>query len=115
EGYFDNIDHSVLLNLLKARIDDADFVGIISLMLKAGFLEDWKFHETRSGTPQGGIVSPLLANIYLHELDLKMDELIAGFDKGNRRALCAEYKSIVYKVEQACSRVKHFDRLGDET
>lgn len=115
EGYFDNIDHSVLLNLLKARIDDADFVGIISLMLKAGFLEDWKFHETRSGTPQGGIVSPLLANIYLHELDLKMDELIAGFDKGNRRALCAEYKSIVYKVEHACSRVKHFDRLGDET
>jgi group II intron reverse transcriptase/maturase len=58
KGYFDNINHKVLLDLLHKRIDDEKFLTLISDMLKAGFLEQWVFHETHSGTPQGGIITP---------------------------------------------------------
>ncbi|QUM74709.1 reverse transcriptase/maturase family protein [Sphingopyxis granuli] len=84
-GFFDNIDHDILLGLLARRIDDPLFIGLIGTMLKAGCMDDWKFERTYSGTPQGGVISPLLANIYLHELDLFMEEMQAGFDKGIRR------------------------------
>jgi RNA-directed DNA polymerase len=83
-GFFDNIDHEILLKLLSRRIDDPLFVGLIEAMLKAGCMEDWKLERTYSGTPQGGVVSPLLANIYLHELDLFMEEMRVGFDRGSR-------------------------------
>jgi RNA-directed DNA polymerase len=56
-------------------------VRLIRGLLKAGY-EDWVFHKTYSGTPQGGVVSPMLANIYLHELDMFMAKM-AGFDKGS--------------------------------
>lgn len=85
-GFFDNIDHDVLLTLLKKRIDDDKFIGLIEGMLKAGYMEDWVLGRTYSGTPQGGVVSPLLANIYLHELDQHMQKMKAGFDKGRDRA-----------------------------
>ena len=71
--------------LLKKRIDDDRFIGLIEGMLKAGYMEDWVFGRTYSGTPQGGVVSPLLANIYLHELDQLMQRMKAGFDKGRDR------------------------------
>ena len=58
KGYFDNIDHSVLLDLLRRRIDDEKFLAVLSDMLKAGFLELWVLNETYSGTPQGGIITP---------------------------------------------------------
>jgi group II intron reverse transcriptase/maturase len=63
-GFYDNIDHQVLLNLLSDKIDDKRFIHLIRLMLQAGYMEDWKFHATYSGTPQGNIASPILANIY---------------------------------------------------
>lgn len=78
---FDTIDHGILLKLLEKRIDDHKFVGLIKGMLEAGYMDDWAFERTYSGTPQGGIVSPLLANIYLHELDMFMAEMRAGFDQ----------------------------------
>jgi group II intron reverse transcriptase/maturase len=62
-GFYDNVDHQVLLNLLSQKIDDKRFINLIRLMLKAGYMEDWKFRTTYSGTPQGGIASPILANI----------------------------------------------------
>src|SRR3546814_9511501 len=74
-GFFDNIDHDILLGLLARRIDDPVFIGLIGTMLKAGCMDDWKFERTYSGTPQGGVISPLLANIYLHELDQFMEEM----------------------------------------
>ena len=70
------------LGFLRKRIDDARFVGLIEGMLKAGCMDDWVFERTYSGTPQGGVVSPMLANIYLHELDQFMAEMKAGFDRG---------------------------------
>jgi RNA-directed DNA polymerase len=92
-GFFDNIDHAVLIGLLERRIDDRRFVGLIRAMLEAGYMEDWTVERTFSGTPQGGVVSPLLANIYLHELDLFMSQMKAGFDRGAKRRVNPAYKS----------------------
>ena len=91
EGYFDNIDHSIMMALLEKKIDDKRFLRLIDAFLKAGYLEDWRFHRTYSGTPQGGIISPLLANIYLHELDKLMEAWIVERDRGKSRAVSPEY------------------------
>jgi group II intron reverse transcriptase/maturase len=69
KGFFDNINHKILINTLKERISDDRFIRLIRKFLNAGYLENWKFHHSYSGTPQGGIVSPILANIYRDKLD----------------------------------------------
>lgn len=84
KGFFDNISHDVLISILKERISDDRFIRLIRKFLNAGYIEDWTFHKTYSGTPQGGIVSPLLANIYLDRLDKYMKEYIVKFDKGEK-------------------------------
>lgn len=112
KGYFDNIDHSVLLELLGNRIRDAKFLSLIGSMLTAGFLEQWKFNETHSGTPQGGIVSPLLANIYLHELDLLMEEAIRSFDKGRGRSKNPEYNRLAVQTYKLRARVNKLRAAG---
>lgn len=85
KGFFDNINHDILIGILKERISDDRFIRLIRKFLNAGYIEDWKFQKTYSGTPQGGIVSPLLANIYLDRLDKYMKEYITKFDKGEKR------------------------------
>lgn len=85
KGFYDNIDHDVLLNILKERIADERFLRLIRKFLNAGYLEDWVFRKTYSGTPQGGLISPILANIYLDKLDVYVREYISGFDKGKKR------------------------------
>lgn len=85
KGFFDNIDHEVLVNILKERIADERFIRLVRKFLNAGYIEDWKFNRTYSGTPQGGIISPLLANIYLDKFDKYMNEYIQKFDTGGRR------------------------------
>jgi RNA-directed DNA polymerase len=86
-GCFDHIQHKILIHLLKRRIQDKKLLALIWQMLKAGVMEGKLFKETSEGTPQGGIVSPLLANIYLHEIDKWMDERYTGlnYNEKNRR------------------------------
>ena len=98
EGFFDNINHDVLIGILKERIADDRFIRLIWKFLKAGYIEDWAFHRTYSGTPQGGIISPILANIYLDKLDKYMKEYADKFDKGERRGMNLEYKSYSGKI-----------------
>src|SRR2546430_2416675 len=74
-GFFDNIDHRLLLQILSRKISDGRFLNLIDRFLKAGYMEFKQVHDSLTGTPQGGIVSPILANIYLHELDTFMEEL----------------------------------------
>ncbi len=85
KGFFDNIDHDVLMGILAERISDERFMRLIRKFLKAGYAEGWVFHKTYSGTPQGGIISPILANIYLDRLDGYMKEYTKKFDKGAKR------------------------------
>ena len=66
---FGSLDHEILLRILAEKIHDNRFLRLIRNMLKAGYLEDWEYHETLSGCPQGGVASPILSNIYLHKLD----------------------------------------------
>jgi group II intron reverse transcriptase/maturase len=83
---FTSLDHSLLVEILSENIHDGRFVRLVKELLKAGYLEDWKFHETHSGTPQGGICSPVLSNIYLHRLDHYVTEtLIPMYTNGKRR------------------------------
>lgn len=90
KGFFDNINHDVLINILLERIADERFIRLIRKFLKAGYVEGWQFNNTYSGTPQGGIISPILANIYLDKLDKYMKEYTAKFDKGKKRKFSRE-------------------------
>lgn len=94
KSFFDNIDHAVLIGILRRRIHDEYFIALIWKFLKAGYLEDWTFHRTYSGTPQGSIISPILSNIYLNELDRYMEQYMESFKIGARRKLYAPYAKI---------------------
>lgn len=96
KGFFDNINHEVMIGILAEHIKDERFLRLIRKFLKAGYLEDWQYHNTYSGTPQGGIISPILANIYLDKLDRYMEELKKRFDKGAERAVYPE----TYELEK---------------
>jgi len=71
-------------------------------MLRAGYLEDWEYHETLSGCPQGGVVSPVLSNIYLHKLDEYVErELIPQYTRGERRRTNPEYNRVSARLNYA--------------
>lgn len=83
---FDRIDHQVLLSILREKILDQRFLRLVQTLLQAGYLEDWRYHATLSGTPQGSIVSPVLSNIYLDKLDTYVEqELLPAYTRGDER------------------------------
>lgn len=97
KGFFDNIDHEVLISIMRKRIKDERFINLIRKFLKAGYMEDMVFHNTYSGTPQGGILSPILANIYLDQFDKYIKEYKHSFDKGKTRAYNREYLKLSWR------------------
>ena len=78
---FDNFDPHVLVELLRKRISDEAFIGLIWKFLKAGYMEQWQYNCTYSGVPQGSGISPLCANIYLNELDTFVEKLKLEYDR----------------------------------
>ena len=106
KGFFDNIDHDVLVQILRERISDDRFIRLIRKFLKAGYVEDWTFHNTYSGTPQGGIVSPILANIYLDKLDKYVKEYIQHFDKGTKRRPGKESNNLANERKRTVRKLK---------
>ena len=107
-GCFDNIDHETLMTILARDIQDGRLLNLIRMGLEAGYMEDWQYNRTYSGTPQGGILSPLLANIYLNELDAYIEDmLIPQYTRGQRRAPNLEYYRLGYYIK--CAR-----QVGDQ-
>ena len=105
---FGSLDHEVMLAALAEKIHDGRFLRLVRHMLRAGYLEDWRWHATLSGSPQGGIASPVLSNIYLDQLDQWIEHrLLPEYNLGRRRRPNPDYKA----VENAIARAKrHGDR-----
>lgn len=109
KGFFDAIDHDVMIGILSERIKDERFLRLIRKFLRAGYIEDWKYHGTYSGTPQGGIISPILANIYLDKLDQFMEKMKRSFDHGKIRKSTPEAN---YFTRQMTLLNKAFAQVG---
>lgn len=83
KGFFDNVDHEWLMKFLNHRINDPSLLRIIARFLKGGYMEEGKYFDTDKGTPQGGVISPILANVYLHYvLDLWFEKVVRRQCKG---------------------------------
>jgi group II intron reverse transcriptase/maturase len=101
-GCFDNIDHDVLLKFIAKDIHDGRLLNLIRMSLEAGVLDNWQYHATYSGTPQGSVLSPLLSNIYLHALDEFIeDELIPQYTRGKAKAVSREYDRLTQRIAYA--------------
>jgi group II intron reverse transcriptase/maturase len=102
---FGSLDHEVMVDILSENIHDNRFLRLIQNMLRAGYLEDWTWHATLSGAPQGGVVSPILSNIYLHRLDRYVEtELIPAYTRGERRKRNPEYVRTQNAIAQSRKR-----------
>lgn len=116
KGCFDNIPHGRLMKQLETRLADAKVLSLIKRFLKAGYLENWKYHKTYSGTPQGGILSPLLANVFLHQLDeFAMSELAANrvqTHKESNSRRNPEYRSVTNKITRFRRKLRDTDEEG---
>ncbi len=96
---FDSLSHDLLLSTLGEKIHDGRFLQLIKGLLKAGYLEDWKWNETHSGAPQGGIVSPTLSNLYLDKLDQFVGKvLIPAHTTGKARRRSKEYNLLLNRA-----------------
>ena len=107
KGFFDNINHNTLIGILKERINDERFLRLIRKFLNAGYIENWTFYNTYSGTPQGGIISPILANIYLDKFDKYVSEYAQNFKRGKHRMRTAEYRKNEVELRKARTALKN--------
>lgn len=114
KGCFDNINHAVLVEIVNQKIKDARFLKLIRLFLKAGYMEDWKYHETYSGCPQGGIISPILANIYLNELDRHVMKIKKEFDVATKARYTPEYTKLVGLRQRLHNKIKNSNGIERE-
>jgi group II intron reverse transcriptase/maturase len=105
---FGSLDHDLMIGILSEKIHDGRFLRLVSHMLKAGYLEDWRWNATLSGAPQGGVASPVLSNIYLDRLDRYVEQrLLPEYNRGRRRRPNRAYEV----VENAIARARrHGDR-----
>jgi hypothetical protein len=107
-GSFDQLDHEVLLKILAEKIHDHRFLRLIKHLLQAGYLEEWRYHTTLSGAPQGGIVSPILSNIYLDQLDHFMEtHLIPHYTQGHKRKENPAYRHYLQQAATARKKGEH--------
>jgi len=110
---FDSINHEVLIGLLSKKIKDVRIINLIRKFLKAGYMENWQYNKTYSGTPQGGIISPLLANIYMHELDKFVMRLKSEFDTpkwmDTGKKITPEYQELNNEIRRLSYQINKSD------
>jgi group II intron reverse transcriptase/maturase len=111
---FDSLDHTVLLKILAEKIHDNRFLRLIADLLRAGYLEEWRYHATLSGSPQGAVVSPILANIYLDRLDqFVQTTLLPRYTRGDRRRPNPQWQRLQQQasVARTTGRLREAKRL----
>ena len=118
---FGSIDFEILLSILSEKLHDNRFLRLINNLLRAGYMQDWKYHDTLSGVPAGSIVGPILSNIYLNQMDQFIEkELLPAFNCGKQRKQEPKYKAIINaarnrkrmgKYEEANQLRKHAQRM----
>jgi group II intron reverse transcriptase/maturase len=105
---FGSLDHSIMRSILAEKIHDGRFLRLVDGLLRAGYLEDWRYHQTLSGCPQGGVVSPVLSNIYLDRLDQFIEQtLLPAHNRGARRTPYRPYVRLwqrAWRLEQRGDR-----------
>jgi group II intron reverse transcriptase/maturase len=105
---FDRLDHSVMLGILGEKIHDNRFLRLVRNMLEAGYMEDWVWNATHSGSPQGGVVSPVLSNIYLHKMDEYVEKvLIPEYTRGGVRQPNRAFHRVWAAIRRARKRGDH--------
>src|SRR5437588_4254158 len=93
---FDKLNHELLLKTLEEKIHDGRFINFMRELFDAGYMEDWTFHQTLSGVPQGGVVSPILSNILLDKLDKYVETyLIPRYTKGDKKRANEKYAQLI--------------------
>ena len=102
---FGSLDHEIMVRILAEKIHDNRFLRLVRNMLEAGYLEDWQYHQTPSGCPQGAVVSPILSNIYLDRLDKFAETvLIPEYTRGTVRRMNPDYAKVTAAIGKACRR-----------
>lgn len=112
KGFFDSVDQHILINLLRKRISDERFIQLIWKFCRSGYIEDGKFFKTIAGTPQGSIISPVLANIYLHEFDVFVQDMTTKYFTSMKRN--PVYKKAMTKANQAKAIAEKAEPLSPE-
>ena len=111
-GCFDNVDHDILLQILSRKISDGRFLELIRRFLKAGYFEFHQVKNSLSGVPQGGIISPILSNIYMHEFDAYMEELAKKLTKGKTKKPNQAYRKIESR-RTYCLQTERYDEAAE--
>jgi len=114
EGFCNNLNHDILLRALGKQIEDTRFLRLIERFLQAGYMEDWHWNPTYSGAPQGGIMSPILSNVYLHEFDMFMEDMVCAFTRGKKRKDFTLYHTINTRCNRLRKRVQAALEQGDD-
>lgn len=112
KGYFDNISHHILASLLKKQIKDSNLMDLYWKLVNAGYVNDGNFTRTNLGVPHGGVISPLLSNIYLHEFDVFMNSLIEKYSNWDKRVSKANPTYI--RLRKNISRLEEIEDLDEE-
>jgi len=113
---FNSFDHQILLNILSEDIADKRFIRLIANFIRSGYMENWKYNKTLSGCPQGGVLSPLLSNVYLNKLDQYVEkQLLPKYCYGKERARNTQYQTISrqrekYKRYKDWQKVKELEK-----